>query len=139
MAIDLQNCKIVRMLDPFDINGVTATDTEVDTLGWDYLTVIAVTGNVAANMTALKLQESDLPGSGEADITSGAFTAPTAASGDNTRRVAFLDLRKRKRYISTVATAGAGATLLCVVGILSRAEKSPTSATERGVDEQIIP
>lgn len=136
--IDLQNCKIVRMLDPIDINGVTATDTEVDTFGWDYLTVIVVNGNVAANMTALKLQESDTSGSGEADIISGAFSNPAATGGDNTRRAAFLDLRKRKRYISTVATGGAAATLITVIGILSRAEVSPTSATECGLDEQLI-
>jgi len=134
----MQNCKIVRMLDPIDINGATATDTEVDTLGWDYLTVIVVTGNVAGNMSALKLQESDASGSGEADISGAAFTAPAATGGDNTRRACFIDLRKRKRYISTVATAAASATLIAVIGILSRAEKTPTSATERGLDEQLI-
>lgn len=137
-GIDLQNCKIVRMIDPIDTTGATATDTEVDTIGWDYLTVIAVTGNVAANMTALKLQESDASGSGEADISGAAFSNPAASGGDNTRRVCHIDLRKRKRYISTVATGGAGATLISVIGILSRGEKTPTSATERGVDEQLI-
>jgi hypothetical protein len=133
-----QNYKFQKMIVPIDANGTTVTDTEIDTLGFDYLTVIVQMGNVNANMTALKLQESDASASGEADFTGGAFTAPTAAGGDNDVLVAFVDLRKRKRYISIVATAGAGATLISAIGILSRTEVTPTSATERGVDEQLI-
>lgn len=136
--IDLQNCKFQKMIVPIDTTGATATDVEVDTLGFDYLTVIVQLGNVAANMTALKLQESDTTAASEADFTGGAFTAPTAAAGDNDVLVAFVDLRKRKRFISIVATAGAGATLISAIGILSRAEVTPTSATERGIDEQLI-
>lgn len=139
MAIDLQNAKIVQMLRPIDATGATLTDVEVDTLGYHYLTVIVSTGNVVANMTTLKLQESDTTGASEADFTGGAFTAPTAAAGDNNVLVAFVDLRKRKRFISTVATGGAGATLISAVGILTRADTTPTSATERGVNEQLIP
>ena len=138
MAIDLQNAKFVQMIDPIDTTGATVTDIEVDTLGYHYLTVIVSTGNVAANMTALKLQESDTTGASEADFTGSAFTAPTAAAGDNDTLVAFVDLRKRKRFISIVATGGAGATLISAVGILTRADVSPTSATERGIDEQLI-
>ena len=138
MAIDLQNAKFVQMIDPIDTTGATATDIEVDTLGYHYLTVIVSTGNVAANMTTLKLQESDTTGASEADFTGSAFTAPTAAAGDNDTLVAFVDLRKRKRFISIVATGGAGATLISAVGILTRADVSPTSATERGIDEQLI-
>jgi hypothetical protein len=126
------------MIVPIDTTGATATDVEVDTLGFDYLTVIVQLGNVAANMTALKLQESDTTAASEADFTGGAFTAPTAAAGDNDVLVAFVDLRKRKRFISIVATGGAGATLISAIGILSRAEVTPTSATERGIDEQLI-
>jgi hypothetical protein len=136
--IDLQNCKFQKMIVPIDTTGATATDVEVDTLGFDYLTVIVQLGNVAANMTALKLQESDTTAASEADFTGGAFTAPTAAAGDNDVLVAFVDLRKRKRFISIVATGGAGATLISAIGILSRAEVTPTSATERGIDEQLI-
>jgi uncharacterized protein YdbL (DUF1318 family) len=137
--IHLQNAKFQKMIVPIDANGTTVTDTEVDTLGYDYLTVIVQIGVISANMTALKLQESDSSGSSEADFTGGAFTAPTAAGGDNDVLVAFIDLRRRKRYISIVATAGANATLISAIGILSRAEVTPTSATERGIDEQIIP
>lgn len=136
-GIDMQNAKIVPMLRPIDATGATLTDVEVDTQGWDYLTVIVTIGNIAANMTTLKLQESDTTGASEADFTGSAFTAPTSSS-DNTIVAAFIDLRKRKRFISTVATGGAGATLIAAVGILTRGEVTPTSATERGLTEQLI-
>lgn len=138
-GIPLQNAKIVQMLRPIDATGATLTDVEVDTAGYDYLTVIVSTGNVAADMTTLKLQESNSTGASEADFTGGAFTAPAATGGDNNVLAAFIDLRKRKRYISTVATGGAGATLISAIGILTNAEVSPTSVTERGLNEQLIP
>lgn len=134
----LQNVKFQKMIVPASISSATATEIECDTKGYDYLTVIVQLGDVPANMTVLKLQETDTSGSGEADFTGSAFTAPTAAGGDSDVLVAFIDLRKRKRYISIVATAGAGTTFLSAIGILSRAEVSPTSATERGIDEQLV-
>lgn len=133
--IEFQNTKLVTMIAPIDTNGATATDAEVDTAGYHYAAVYVLTGNVAANMTALKLQESDSSGSGEADISGGAWTAPTAASGDNAELVAWIDLSKRKRYLSIVATGGAGATLISALCILSRADNAPTSLTGRGITE----
>lgn len=139
MAIDMQDVKFAQMIRPIDLTGATATDIELDTQGWDYLTVIVGTGVISADMTALKLQENDVAATSEADITGAAWTTfPLATGGDNTLRVGFLDLRKRKRYISIVATGGAGATLIYALAILSRAEKTPTSVTERGADEQFI-
>lgn len=137
--IHMQNTKLHSFIRPLDINGTTATDAECDTTGYDYMTVYVRTGNVAADMTALKLQESDASGSSEADISGGSWaTLPLGTGGDNTTRVAFIDLRKRKKYISLVATAGSGATLIDAFGILSRAEVSPNDVTTRGVTEQII-
>lgn len=134
--IGMQNAKIHAFLSPIDINGVTATDTEVDTTGYSYLTVVIRTGNVAGDMSALTLNESDTAAqTGTAFVT---FTAPAGTGGDNTTTVAFIDLRKRKRYISLVATASANATLICVLGFLTRADEAPDSATERGIDQQVI-
>ena len=136
--IHMQNAKFHTFIAPLDINGTTATDAELDCSGYHYLTVYILTGNVAANMTALKLQESDTTGASEADISGGAFTAPLATGGDNNEYIAMIDLRKRKKFISLVATAGSGATLISAIGILTRAEVSPTDITTRGVTEQLI-
>lgn len=139
--IQIQDIKHHNFILPLDINGTTATDVELDTQGWSYLMVIATTGNVAANMTALKFQTNDVAATSEADITGGAWaTLPLASGGDNLTWIGYLDLRsnKCKRYVSVVATAGAGATLIHVQGILFNPVKTPTTAAERGATEQFI-
>lgn len=134
-----QDTKHHNFILPLDINGSTATDVELDTMGWDYLTVYATTGNVAADMTALKFQHNAVAATSEADITGGSWaTLPLATGGDNLTRVGFIDLRKIDRYVSVVATAGSGATLIHVYGILSRAVKTPTTAAERGATLQFL-
>lgn len=131
-----QNITFKKMIDPIDINGTTATDTEIDTLGYHYLLVYVVTGNVAGDMSALTLNESDTAAqTGTAFVT---FTAPPGTGGDNTRRCAFIDLRKRKRYISTVATAAGAATLICVIGMLFRADQNTQGITGHNLDEEFI-
>lgn len=141
MLHTLQNTYTHVFTVPIDANGTTVTDTEfnsvVSGVKYESLRVIVVMGNVAANMTALKLQESDASGSGEADITGAAWTSPTAAAGDNKVYVCDLDLRKRKQYISLVATAGAGATLIAAFGIAYNPVLSPTSATEAGITGEL--
>ena len=132
----LQNIKFHKFLAPIDITGATATDLEVDTLGWHYLAIHVLLGNVAADMTALTVNESDTAAqTGDVIVT---FTAPTAAAGDGDMVACFIDLRKRKRYISIVATGGAGATLISIVGLLYRGDQVPDSVTERGLVEQFI-
>lgn len=134
--IDLQNAKFVSALAPISVSGATATDTEVDTLGYNYAVWIIQAGVLgAAGVTALKIQESDSTGSGEADFTGGSFSALVDAD-DGKVYVAFLDLRKRKRYLSLVATAGANACLLSSVVILTNANVSPDTATLRGITGQ---
>lgn len=132
----LQNVTFKKLLDPIDINGVTATDTEIDTLGYHYLVVYIVTGNVAGDMTALTLNESDTAAqTGTAFVT---FSNPAATGGDNTRRAAFIDLRKRKRYVSLVATGASAATLICAIGILSRGDQNIQGITGHNLDEEFV-
>ena len=136
MANPLQNVKFHKFLAPIDANGVTVTDLEVDTLGWHYLVIHIIAGNVAADMTALTVNESDTAAqTGDVIVT---FTALTAAAGDGDMVACFIDLRKRKRYISIVGTAGAGATLISIVGMLYNGDQAPDTATERGLVEQFI-
>lgn len=139
MAIDLQNAKFVLSLAPISVNGTAATTTEIDTLGYDYLTLVVQTGSLGATMDELSITESDTAGSGHAAVTGGTWTDPVGTTDNNKIYAAFIDLRKRKRYIKLVADPGASASLVSSVGILTRAEVSPTSATERGLGEQLIP
>lgn len=142
--LNIQNMKPILSLPPVDINGTTATITEIDTrpIGtsgvppvgpFHYMTIIFSLGNIAANMTTLKLQGGDVTGA-LSDITSGAHTAPLAATGDNQMWIWNVDLRKNGyRFYNVVATAGAGATVASMHTILSRAESStPQTAAGTG-------
>lgn len=139
MAIDMQNAKFALSLAPISVNGTAATTTEIDTLGYDYLTMVVQAGSLGATMDELSITQSDTAGSGHATITGGTWTDPVGTTDNNKIYAAFLDLRKFKRYIKLVADPGAAATLLSSVAILTRAEVTPTSATERGLGEQLIP
>jgi hypothetical protein len=108
---------------PLDINGVANTGTAFDTAilgGLGEAACIVTFGNVAADTTALKIEESD-DNSSWGDVTSGAFSGtalPTAAAGDNKLWLFHLELGgARKRYLRVSCTPGAAATLYGAVWI----------------------
>lgn len=138
-GISLQNAKYAALLAPISVNGTAATTTELDTLGYDYVTVIVQAGSLGATMDELSLTHSDTAGSGHAAITGGTWTDPVGTTDNGKIFVAFLDMRKLKRYVKLTADPGAGATLLSALAVLTNAEVSPTSVTERGVAEALIP
>lgn len=146
--IDIQNCKFINLVPPVVIkDNASWTATEIDTLGFDYLTLSINLGATDIGMAALKVQESATSGSGGTDVTGlifgtsnntggSASTLPSAT--DDNKMFAFqMPLQgKRQRYITLVATAGNGTagTYLSGQAILSRAGQAPagvagTSAT----------
>lgn len=148
--IDLQNCKLVNITgtDQTKDNAAFAT-TEIDTAGFATLAIVCAFGNVPVDVSALKVTESDVSGSGHADVTglvvgtsntiAGAASALPAASGGDGDVIVFdIDLRGRKRYIDLTATAGDGSgtvTEMCAIGILGRPQLGCESASERGADQ----
>jgi hypothetical protein len=139
--VEAQCAKYVLALPPISVaGGATATDTEVDTKGFDYAEFIIMSGLVGANgVSEITIQESDTSGSGEANITDATFTDLVDAD-DNKILCCFLDLRKRKRYLSLVLTNGAtNASVMAALVRLSRAEEAPNTAAERGLLQQLIP
>lgn len=121
----------------------------IDTLGYDYLTIDFLVGATDIAVAVMKVQESDTKSNttaltSGADITGLVFGTSTDIAGatsslpssttDNSIVRCEIDLRKRKRYILPAATAGDGAlgTYLAVTAELSKAEISPTSASDRG-------
>lgn len=147
MAVAVQNTKYINVTPPAAIvDNAAFTTTEVDTLGFDYATFVVSLGATDIAMAALKVQESDTSGSGFADIsgldtdgdtdTDGNTSTLPTATDDNDIFVFEVDLRGRKRYLDISATAGDGtngtyASILC---ILSRAEETPVTATQRGAN-----
>lgn len=140
--------KLVSITPPAAISdNATLTTAEIDTLGWSYLTVIVYEGATDIAMTALAVTQSDTAGSGHANITGlvwgtstnidGVTSALPIATDDNLFQVAQIDLKGKKRYIDVTATTGDGAagSFVTILGILSRPQVSPTSASEAGANE----
>lgn len=143
--IDTQAVKFVNIAPPAAIldNASTTTNNDVDTKGWDYLTVLVSLGATDIAMAALKLQESNDDASADAyaDITGATFASSLpSATDDNKLYAFFVNLQGRERYIRLVATAGDGTTgsYISAVGILSRGEEMPYDATTRGLGGQVI-
>lgn len=135
-----QNYKVVQVIEPKDCNGTDPTSNAIDTAGFDYAWFILATGTVASAFSAApSLTECDTSGGTYTAITSSALATAPAATDDNKNFAWYIDLRNRKRYLKiSVDVAASGATNLCVLGILSRAEVTPTSASERGLSQQVI-
>ncbi len=115
-------------------DNTSPTTTEIDTDGFDYLSVYVYIGATDIAMTALKMQETDTSGSGYSDVSGTDFSSSSnldvggtalalpSATADTTWRVIHLDLRGRKRYQDLVMTIGDGTAggWYYAFGILSR-------------------
>ena len=125
-------------ISPIDTTGATTDGTAFDTRtqgGVGFAVCIVQIGNIAADMTALKIQQSD-NNSNWVDVTDGGFTLPLATGGDNTIRAAWVPIGgTRRRYLRVTATGGAGATLISAVWLAAPVAITPNSATETGVTE----
>jgi hypothetical protein len=144
-----QWAKWVNFLTDAGKDNDTFTAAVIDTKGWDYLELACVFQNVPANFAALKLTECDTSNGSFTDITglvvgtsltiAGATSGlPAASGGDDTITLMQVDLTKRKRYLSLVATAGNGSatlTELFGVGRLSRGDAAPVTAAECGASQ----
>jgi hypothetical protein len=140
--------KLVSITPPAAISdNATLSTTEIDTLGWSEMTVIVALGATDIAMAALSVTQSDTAGSGHAAITGlvwgtstnidGTTSALPSATDDNLFQVAQIDLKGKKRYIDVTATTGDGSagSFVTILGILSRPQVSPTSASEAGCNE----
>lgn len=143
----LQNTKILNTIPPAVIkDNASFTAVAVDTKGWDWAMFVFSLGATDIAMAALKLQESDDDGSGDAyaDVSGASFASATdidgaaaalpSATDDNKVFVIEVDCRARNRYLKPVATAGDGAagTYLAAICILGRGEITPITAANRG-------
>lgn len=137
--IDLQNVKFVNALSPQSINGTDTDGNAIDMLGYSYLCLVYQTGAVgAADFDALQVKESTASGGTYTAITGTAMTAPVQTQDDLIWAWYIPWNGTRKRYAKINANPGAAATLMSALAILGRADQSPSTATERGLAQQII-
>ncbi len=143
--------KLVSVTPPAAISdNATLTTGEIDTLGWRFLDIIVYLGATDIAMAALSVTQSDTAGSNHANITGliwgtstnidGSTSALPSATDDNLFQRARIDLKGKKRYIDVTATTGDGAagSFVAILGILSRPEVSPASASEAGCNEILV-
>lgn len=125
-------------------NAATLTSDQIDTKGYDYLTVyvIGTTSNDATNNPAtLRLTEFDTTvvssftaiAAFTGDGASG-FTIPSSPTATTTAPFAMLnvDLKGRKRYI-TLEVSPVTTQTFTAIALLSRAEQVPTGTTNLNV------
>lgn len=144
---DLQMAKFQQVIAPVAIvDDASWTTVEIDTLDFDYLTVIVNIGATDIAVAALKLQSSDVTGTSFADVTGldcdgdtdidGSAAALPSATDDNNLVVFQVDLRGQKRFFDLVATAGNGSTgtFASAIAILSKGAVSPTTTSAHGAE-----
>ncbi len=140
--INSQAQKVVLVTPPAAIvDNASYATTEIDTKGFNYLTILVALGATDVALAAMKLTESDEAGSGHADISGATFAGSLPGATDDNKVYAFhVDLLGRKRYIDLVLTGGDGTTgaYATVMAVLSRGERTPRTATERGLAAELF-
>lgn len=117
-------------------SATTVNGTGFSRLGFDSAVVILSCGDLGASATLdVKIQESDVLGSGYVDVTGAAFTQKTQA-GTNHSDLIFaghLDLRPRKKFLRAVGTVGVAASeYAVVVGLYNALRKEDVTAGQTG-------
>jgi hypothetical protein len=127
-----ENAKYIRAIVP-DQHGVgTVNGTGIDCKGFREAAFFLDAGDVGTSATVdFKVQESDVVGSGYADVTGAAITQITT---DNKWAVVRLNLENRKRFLRGVLTVGVAASEAAVACVLSNPiEKPVTQPTDTEV------
>ncbi len=121
----------------------------VDTAGYSYAIIVVQLGATDIALTNLRLQESDVSGSGYADIPGtvygtgtgidGATSALPTATDDNKAFAFGVNLLGRKRYLDLIATVGDGTTgaFVTAFALLFTPGTSPNTAAEYGFENLI--
>lgn len=146
--IHAQNAKYITSVTPaILVDDATLALTEIDTLGWDYMEVILITGVTDIGVTTCKLTSGDTAGSGHTDVTASVWGTANNSAGASSTIMANDDdgnlfcwqvnLKGTKRYWDAVITIGDGTVggYYLVLTRLSRAENAPITAAEQGFAE----
>jgi hypothetical protein len=135
--------KVVNSVVPESITSASGTVTNtVDCKDWDYCQIYVIFGAVGAAVAALKIQEAD-DNSTFTDVVGTRVGTDTDMAGaattlPSTANVVFrfdVDCRNRKRYLKPIVTAGAGATLVSAIAVLSRGAIGPHVVADTGATD----
>lgn len=110
---------------------------EIDTYGADYVSIDVVYSTFTATSPAyatLKVQHSDVSGSGQTDVLT--TTAVAGLTTGNHIARFNVDCRGKKRYLTVVGNPAKPATV-CSVARLSKLEEMPYNAATAGVSNYV--
>lgn len=137
----LQHTKWVAAIKPAAIlDNASATATEIDARGWDYVTIAVQLGATDIAMTALKVQAASSSGGSFSDISGatfdggsglgGATLALPSATDDGQTCLFHIDMRGKNPFLKLVATFGDGTSggYVAAVACLSRGKIPPVSS-----------
>ena len=136
--------KLVVLKQQAATNGATLTSDNIDTLGYDQVTIDVVgttSDNATNNPSVLKVQEADVTAATSfADIAAfvgdgaSGFTIPDSPTATTTAPFASfsVNLRKRKRYLRVLISPVTTQTFT-VLATLERASQAPVGTTAQNV------
>lgn len=136
------------------VDNAALTCNVIDTQGFRFCRITMYLGATDIAVAAAKVQEADVAASGTAltsgaDVTgtvfgtatndAGSTSAVPSATDDNKFFTWEIDLRGRKRYLLPVVTGGDGTAgaYVAIWAELLRGENVPTTAAQKGVDENL--
>jgi hypothetical protein len=118
---------------------------ELDTLGWEEVSVYFIIGALDIAPTVMKITETDTTGSGYSDIPASVFGAVgnpalPLATDDNKVYCVRINKINRKRFIKPALASGDGATgtYATVIAILSRPQVAPLTPAGRGLAAEVL-
>lgn len=123
------------------VDNAALVTAAVDTKGWKQLTFLVILGalDIAAASASVRHSNASNMGSPATLSTGGTDFPLPIGTDDNTMLQFNVDLRGKKRYVDFEITLGDGAagTFVTVIAELSRGETLPSSASTRGLGQEI--
>ena len=138
----LQHCKWVAAIKPAAIlDNASATATEIDATGYDFVAIAVTLGATDIAVTALKVQAASSSGGSFSDVTGanfdggtglgGATLALPSATDDGQVCLFLLDVRNKNPFLKVVATFGDGSVggYISAVACLGRGKNPPVTSS----------
>lgn len=133
MSVKAQDMKYVALFGASVASNATTLGT-VDTLGYDYASIVCQHGTETTNPQTMRILEgtnSSVATEVTAFVGDTAFTIPAVDTDDGIQVLMHIDLRDRERYLGLEVQAAGASAIMSGIAILSRAGNAPITDAER--------
>lgn len=140
--IHIQNMKFAQAIYPQSLTNTTATAVEVDATGYGKATFVLPVGAAAGNISVCKVRYATTAGGSLTDVPDAAIATDIIdADADNTIHAIHVDLTDKTigNFLKlTLTEDNTGASLIGCLCILSEPNVAPTTASERGLTNEVF-